>query len=123
MISVVMRVLLILFSVGMLFFVLRSVRKAKVLIDDIIFWVLCSALFIVLAIFPQLASWAAGLLGIQSPINLIYLLVIFVLMVKVFRASIRLSQLETKIRTLTQEVAAKEYVREEKEPGSAQDAE
>lgn len=123
MISVVMRVLLILFSVGMLFFVLRSVRKARVLIDDIIFWVLCSALFIVLAIFPQLASWAAGLLGIQSPINLIYLVVIFVLMVKLFRVSIRLSQLETKVRTLTQELAAKECVREEKELGSRQDAE
>ena len=47
MISIWLRILLILFSVWLFIHVLRSVRKAKVQIDDIIFWLLfCVALIV-----------------------------------------------------------------------------
>lgn len=110
MISVIMRIILIVFSIGLLVHVLRSINKAKVQIDDIIFWLLFCAVLIVLAIFPQLASWAAGLLGISSPINLVYLVVIFLMLIKNFKLSVKCSQLEMKLKTLTQELAVKDFI-------------
>ena len=113
MISIVLRLMLILVSVWLLFNVLRCVRKAKVQIDDMIFWLFFSVALIVLAAVPQIAHWAANLIGVISPVNLIYLVIIFVLLLKIFSMSIKFSQLESKLKSLTQELAVKETLREE----------
>lgn len=116
MISIVLRILLIAFSVWLFCHVLRGVRKAQVQIDDMIFWLLFSVVLIVLALVPQIAGWAARVVGVASPVNLIYLVIIFVLLLKLFNMSIRFSQLEAKIKTLTQELAVKECLKSEKTP-------
>ena len=43
-----------------------------------------------------------------------FLAVIFILIVKIFSLSLRISQLDTKIRTLTQEIAIREKLQQEK---------
>lgn len=113
MISIVLRLVLILVSIWLLIHVLRSVRKAKVQIDDMIFWVFFSLALIVLAAVPQIAQWAARLFGVISPVNLIYLVIIFVLLLKIFSMSIRFSQLESKLKSLAQEIAVKETLQKE----------
>ena len=113
MISIGLRLMLILVSVWLLFHVLRCVRKAKVQIDDMIFWLFFSVALIVLAAVPQIAHWAANLIGVISPVHLIYLVIIFVLLLKIFSMSIKFSQLESKLKSLTQELAVKETLREE----------
>ena len=92
---------------------IRFLRKAKVQIDDMIFWLFFSVALIVLAAVPQIAHWAANLIGVISPVNLIYLVIIFVLLLKIFSMSIKFSQLESKLKSLTQELAVKETLREE----------
>ena len=84
-------------------YILRRVRLAKVQIEDTIFWLLFSGILLILAIFPGIAYWAAYLLGFQSPI-----VIIFLLLAKQFFMSIRLSQLDSKVRILTQRVALNE---------------
>ena len=64
-----------------------------------------SAALLILAIFPGIAYWAANLLGFMSPINFVYIVIIFLLLVKQFFMSIRLSQLDSKVRILTEQVA------------------
>ena len=86
-------------------FVLRRVRLAKVQIEDTIFWLGFSAALLILAIFPGIAYWASRLLGFQSPINFVYIVVIFLLLVKQFLLSIRISQLDSRLRILTEQVA------------------
>ena len=46
--------------------------------------------------------------GFQSPINFVYIVIIFLLLAKQFFMSIRLSQLDSKVRILTQRVALNE---------------
>ena len=82
--------------------------KRKVQIEDTIFWLLFSGILLILAIFPGIAYWAAYLLGFQSPINFVYIVIIFLLLAKQFFMSIRLSQLDSKVRILTQRVALNE---------------
>ena len=100
-----LRVCLIVGSLITAVYVLRRVRHAKIQIEDTIFWLLFSGVLLVLAIFPGIAYWASRLLGFQSPINFVYIVVIFLLLVKQFLLSIRISQLDSRLRILTEQVA------------------
>ena len=101
----IIRACLIIGSLITAFIVLRRVRQAKVQIEDTIFWLAASAVLLILAIFPGIAFWASRLLGFVSPINFVYIVIIFLLIVKQFFMSIRLSQLDSKVRMLTEQVA------------------
>ena len=70
-----------------------------------------SAALLILAIFPGIAYWAANLLGFMSPINFVYVVIIFLLLAKQFFMSIKLSQLDSKVRILTEQVALNEEKR------------
>ena len=91
-------------------------------IEDTIFWLGFSALLLLLSLFPQAAFWLSRALGFQSPINLVYLLIIFVLLVKQFFMTIRISQMDSKLRSLAQKVALNEEKigRERPRPGDQQ---
>ena len=71
------RICLIFGSLVTAWYILRRVRQAKVQIEDTIFWLLFSAALLILAIFPGIAYWAANLLGFMSPINFVYVVIIF----------------------------------------------
>lgn len=120
--QLVLRCLLVLGSLATAAFILRRVRKAQVQIEDTIFWLGFSALLLLLSIFPQAAFWLSRALGFQSPINLVYLLIIFVLLVKQFFMTIRISQMDSKLRSLAQKVALNEEKigRERPGPGDQQ---
>ena len=67
-----------------------------------------SGFLLLLSIFPELAYWAAGTLGMQAPINVVYLAIIFLLILKVFFMSLRISQMDSKMKILAQKVALNE---------------
>lgn len=106
--SIAIRIFLVLGSLATAVFVLRRVRQAKMQIDDSIFWLLFSVFLLVLSLAPHLAYWASGLLGFQSPINFVFLVIIFLLLIKQFFMSIRISQMDSKLRALAQKVALNE---------------
>ena len=110
-----LRLLLVLGSLLTLVFVLGRIRRAKIQIEDTIFWLLFSVVLLVLAIFPGIAYWASRLLGFQSPINFVYIVIIFLLLAKQFFLSIRISQMDSRLRILTEQVALdREKVEREK---------
>lgn len=104
----IIRVCLIIGSLITAGYILRRVRHAKVQIEDTIFWLFFSAILLILALFPTLAYRVAYLVGFQSPINFVYIVIIFLLLAKQFFMSIRLSQLDSKVRILTERVALNE---------------
>lgn len=112
--SIMLRTALIVISLLTLWYTARKIRKSQLQIEDSIFWMAFPAALVILSVFPGIATWAAKMLGVQSPINFIFLAVIFILIVKIFSLSLRISQLDTKIRTLTQEIAIREKLQQEK---------
>ena len=54
------------------------------------------------------SSDLSRLLGFVSPINFVYIVIIFLLIVKQFFMSIKISQLDSKVRILTQRIALNE---------------
>lgn len=111
--SWMLRACLIVASVLTMVMIMHKIRRAKAQIEDSIFWVLFSLILIVFSVFPGVAYWMSDLVGTQSPSNFIFTLVIFLLLVKVFSMSVRISQLEAKLRELVQRIALDEMSAEE----------
>ena len=60
-----------------------------------------------LAVFPQISFSLANIFGVMSPSNLVFLIIIFALLIKVFTLSTAVSQFEEKIVVLAAEVAVR----------------
>lgn len=103
--SVLFRIILFVASVGTAFFFLRKIRKSKVQIHDVVFWLLFAGVLILLSIFPEILSFFSGLLGIQSPANFLFLVIIFLQLVHQFSLTIRVSTLESKLNQLGRQYA------------------
>lgn len=103
--TTVLRGVLILMSLLVLVIMVRKIRQSRAKIEDSMFWVLFALLLVVFSIFPQAANWLSDLVGTMSTANFIFLLMIFLLLVKCFSMSMRISQLETKLKELVQRIA------------------
>lgn len=115
MMTTTLRAALILVSVGTLFLMMRKIRQSKVQIESAIFWIVFALVLVVFSIFPSVADFASRMLGIYATTNFLFLFAIFILIVKVFYMTIHISQLETRVKELVQQMALEEKLREEKE--------
>lgn len=109
----ILRLILITASLITTLYILRRIRHAKLQIEYAIFWLLFAGMLLVISIFPNLMIQLTRAVGMQSPINCVFLLVIFTLMIKLFMQTIEHSQLEDKLKQLTQRLAIEEKLREE----------
>lgn len=100
-----LRIALIVVSILNCVWVIMRIRKAQVKIEDTVFWILFSGLMILLSLFPQIAEVGARFLGVQSQTNFLFLTILYVLILKTFRMSIKVSVLESKLTKLVQELA------------------
>lgn len=112
--SITLRFLLLFGAICTAGWILRKIRKLKVKMEDAIFWMVFAGILCVLGIFPGITYWLTGVMGIMSPANLIFLVIIFLLIEKVFTLSIIVSQLEEKISILSAEVALRSHSADEK---------
>ena len=106
--SIQFRIILIIVAFITAVSILRKIRKEKVQIQYSIFWILFSLLLLVLAIFPDLLIRLARVFGMGSPANLVFLIIIFLLLVKAFNLTVEISALEVKLKELTQRIALKD---------------
>ena len=100
--SPIFRVILIVVSLLTTFYILKKIRQSKLQIEYAIFWILFAGVLIVFSLFPWLVSMFTRLIGMQLPVNFIFMFFIFVLLVKMFLMTIELSALENKVKDLTQ---------------------
>lgn len=100
-----LRVILIIGAIMLWLFMMRKIRQSKVKIEYTIFWLAFSAVLIIIGIFPHIVYVLSGIMGFQSPVNLVFLAIIFILIVKIFFMTIQISQLENKIDELAQRVS------------------
>ena len=102
--SVALRICLVALSIISLFYIIRKIRYSKMQIEYTLFWIVLSIIMILMAVFPQIVYWIAYMLGIMSPANMVYLFIIGILLVKVFMMTIEMSNLESQVQALIQEV-------------------
>ncbi|MDO5392917.1 MAG: DUF2304 domain-containing protein [Eubacteriales bacterium] len=94
--------------------ILSKIRKLKVKMEDAIFWVILAGILCLLSLFPEVTYILTELLGVMSPANLVFLVIIFILLEKVFTLSIVVSQLEEKVTILAAEMALRSHSAEKR---------
>lgn len=112
--SIILRLILLTVSLITFFYIVRKIRKSQVQLTDVSFWVLFSFVLVIIAVFPSIAYFMAGLLQIMTTVNFIFLAVIFLLLLQLFLLSIKVSKMESKMKELAGEVALQNYGKDEK---------
>ena len=111
--SPVFQVLLIFGAVLMTYYILKRIRQSKLQIEYAIFWIVFSVILLVFSLFPFLVAMLTRMIGIELPVNFIFLFFILILILKAFFQTIETSALENKVRNLTQRLAIEEKDRQE----------
>lgn len=110
---IILRIMLIVGSVVTGLYIRGKLRKSQMQIEDVIFWFFFAAVLIFMSIFPELIVWFAELIGVDSAVNFVFLCVIFLVIIRCFALSVKVSALEVKIKELTQDVAVRERMEQE----------
>ena len=103
--SVLLRSVLLVAAAFSAIWIIYRIRRAKVRLEDTLFWIGTSVILLILGVFPQVSYWAAAKLGIQTPSNFVFLVMICLLFEKVLTMSILHSQMEDKYVTMAAEMA------------------
>lgn len=111
--SIAMRALLIAGSILTALYVLRRVRKSRMRTEDSVFWLVFSLILVLMGLFPNAVSALAGLIGVMSAANLVFLIVIFLLIIKLFLMDQRISTLQRQVT----DTAQAEAIRQRREEG------
>lgn len=119
--TVTLKFILLLVSLMTFIWVVMRIRKSQVKIEDAVFWILFAAILVVMSLIPDLVSWGARIIGVQSEANFIFLSIIFILILKIFRMSIRISQLESKLQTFAQTYAIDWWIQQEQDAAQVTD--
>lgn len=109
--TLTLRVVLLLVSLMTLLFVMRKVRSSKIRLEDSMAWILFSGVLFVLSVFPGIFDFLAELAGVYSTVNFVFLFFIFVLLILCFSLNMKVSQMDTKIKELTQLLAIEKFER------------
>lgn len=100
-----MRMLAAAFVFAVLILIFDLVRRQMLKEKYAILWMTLGLATIVLAIFPRILYWLAGLVGVQIPSNLLFALTLALLVGVAVHLSWELSRSETRTRRLAEEVA------------------
>lgn len=103
--SIELRVVLLIAAVFSIGWIITRIRKAKVRLEDTFFWVVMSVVLLILGLFPGVSYWLASVLGVISPANLVFLIMISLLFEKLLTMSIVHSQMQDKYVTMAAEMA------------------
>lgn len=121
--TIELRIALVVVSLLTFIFIAKKIRSSKVKLEDSIFWVCFAAIIFLLSLFPQIFYWLSDVVGTYAPVNFVFLFFIFVLLMQSFHLSMRISQADTKIKELTQQLAVEKYERYQNDKSKNQDTE
>jgi hypothetical protein len=83
----------------------EMLRRRRLREKYAVLWVLVAVFTLLVALVPQLLFWAADLVGVEVPANLLFFLASMLLMLVSIQHSYELGRLEERSRTLAEEVA------------------
>lgn len=85
--------------------ILELLRRSTLRERHAVWWLLGGILALVVAVFPSLLVWAAELLGIAVPSNLIFFVAIGLLFIVNLQYGAELTRVEDKMRALAEQTA------------------
>lgn len=99
-----LQIILFFSSCGVLFVLLYLVKKHKLELKNALLWIFLNIIAIIISIFPQLSKTIAEIIGIITPVNVLFLLGIVSLFLISFSLTISLSKATGTIKDTVQEL-------------------
>ena len=103
--STLLRAEMIAVALLAVYIIVHNVNRKKLRIQYSFVWLLIALSMLGAALFPGAVSWLCGVLGLETPSNLIYLVAILVLMLISFFQTMLLSRQADQIKRLIQIVS------------------
>lgn len=88
-----------------LFFVFGKIKKSQFKIGDTLYWLFFTLLLLAMCIFRKAVFLLSDFIGFESPSNFVFVIIIFLLLIKIFLLDARISQTEDKLTKLAQRYA------------------
>lgn len=88
-----------------IFCILKAVKRKKMRITYLIFWMIIGVILIVALLIPNFVDNVSRWLGFEMPINMIFSVAIFVILYLIFSLTILISKEEQKNVLLIQEIS------------------
>lgn len=107
--TITLRIILIIASLFSCFLCVKRIKQAKLKVENSVVWMLGSIVLILMSIFYNAVEWISIKLGFMAPVNFVFIVVIFFLLIQTFIDNIRISTLNEKIKDLDHYLALKEY--------------
>lgn len=96
--------------------VIELLRRRQLRERHAAWWLIAGILALITGVFPGVLTWAAGLLGIGIPTNLVFFVSIAILVLVCIQHSAELTRLESKTRSLAEAVALLDLRLREQDP-------
>ncbi len=109
MLSIKARILIVAGLLVLLAIIINMVRKRRLELKYVLAWMIADLALIFFAVFPQSMMGLASLLGIYSPVNMIFFLGFIFLALIIFSLTVALSRATANQRRLAQSVALRDY--------------
>lgn len=103
-----LRIILILLVFFADLFSFRQIRRGKMSLNHSLLWILISMVLLLIAVFPTIAFRLAGLMGIGTPVNLVFLFFAFFSIILFIYLTNVISKEDRINRRLVQKVALME---------------
>lgn len=88
--------------------VIELLRRRRLRERHAVWWLVAGVLALIVGVFPPVLGWAADLVGVEVPLNLVFFVSVAVLFLVCIQYAAELTALETKTRRLAEEVALHE---------------
>lgn len=116
-----LQIFLIVVFILMLIWLLRRVKQHQLELRYTLSWLFLDIALLILSIFPQLLTMLANLLGIYSPVNMIFFLGFVFSMLIIYTLTVAVSKMSGEIKRITQKIALMEGD-EAGKPGQGEEA-
>jgi hypothetical protein len=85
--------------------VIEMLRRRRLRERHAVWWLVAGTLALIISVFPPVLVWAAKLVGVEVPLNLVFFVSLAVLFLVCIQHSAELTALEAKTRTLAETAA------------------
>ena len=120
--GLLLRIEMIVMAVLVVFIIIHNVNRKRLRIQYSFVWLLIALSLLAVAFFPGIVIWLCSIMSIETPVNLIYLLGIFALLLITFYQTLVISRQADRITRLTQIVSIEKFLAErEKEEHDSKD--
>jgi hypothetical protein len=108
-------IITIILGIAILINIFIKIKDRKLIINELIFWILILAALILISVFPDFAVKAAHFFGFKTGFDFFIALSILVIFLFLFNIYKKLRQLEEKLTKLNENIAIRESLKNPKE--------